>query len=187
MVAQRTNSDPVVRARAESLPFPSGSFDVALAILTVHHWTDRAAGLAELARVSARQVLWVYDTSVTSTFWLMDYFPSIRTAAWEVDAPTPASIGEHLNVREVRAVEVPLDCTDGFSGAYWGRPERYLDPEVQAGMSTLARLDDTERAEGTERLRSALASGEWDAQHGHLRRQDHFDIGYRLTICEGRR
>jgi ubiquinone/menaquinone biosynthesis C-methylase UbiE len=41
----------LVRARAEHLPFPDGSFDVVLATMSVRHWTDRAAGLWEIGRV----------------------------------------------------------------------------------------------------------------------------------------
>ncbi|HTT51304.1 MAG TPA: class I SAM-dependent methyltransferase [Streptosporangiaceae bacterium] len=39
--------------RAEMLPLPPASVTVAWAISTVHHWADRAAGLAEMARVLA--------------------------------------------------------------------------------------------------------------------------------------
>lgn len=38
---------PVVQARAESLPFRDAAFDVATAILTIHHWTDIERGLLE--------------------------------------------------------------------------------------------------------------------------------------------
>src|SRR5579863_1785903 len=49
MVAQRRpGSAPVVHAVAERLPFPDGSFDAALAVLTIHHWTDALAGLREM-------------------------------------------------------------------------------------------------------------------------------------------
>jgi ubiquinone/menaquinone biosynthesis C-methylase UbiE len=37
--------------RSEHLPFPDGCFDRAVASLTVHHWADARAGLAEVARV----------------------------------------------------------------------------------------------------------------------------------------
>ena len=37
-----------VQRVAEPLPFSDGTFDSALAILTVHHWTDQAAGLKEM-------------------------------------------------------------------------------------------------------------------------------------------
>src|SRR5437764_11321426 len=52
MLDQRPpDAAPAVQARAELLPFPDRRFDVAMAILTVHHWTDVEAGIAELRRV----------------------------------------------------------------------------------------------------------------------------------------
>lgn len=182
MLAQRPRSRPGVRAVAEHLPFPDDTFATATAIFTIHHWSDRAAGLDELARVSRRQVSLVYDREVSATMWLLDYFPELATAPWEVDAPDETTIGAHLTVEEVRVLWVPPDCTDGFTGAYWNRPERYLDPAVQAGMSTLARLDPAVRAAGTDRLRRAIRSGQWDRRHGRLRSGERFDMGYRLVI-----
>jgi len=41
----------VVDGVAERLPLPDGSATVAWAVASVHHWTDRVAGLAELYRV----------------------------------------------------------------------------------------------------------------------------------------
>src|SRR5690242_4312580 len=46
-----------VKAGAEALPFADGSFDAAMAIMTVHHWPDLHRGLAELRRVAHRQVV----------------------------------------------------------------------------------------------------------------------------------
>lgn len=186
MLEQRQNQNATVRAIAERLPFPDDAFDVATAILTIHHWTDRAGGIQELGRVARRQVSWVYDTEVTSRMWLIEYFPELATAPWEVGAPGAASIGEHLEVDEVRVLWVPPDCIDGFSGAFWNRPERYLDPAVQAGMSTLARLEPSALTAGSERLRTAIDSGEWDRRHGHLRNEDRFDMGYRLVLSHRR-
>ena len=40
-----------------SLPFQPDSFDAALAVLTVHHWPDKALGLSELRRVARRHVV----------------------------------------------------------------------------------------------------------------------------------
>src|SRR5690349_23246529 len=40
------------QASAESLPYPDGAFDAALAQLVVHFMTDPAAGLREMARVT---------------------------------------------------------------------------------------------------------------------------------------
>lgn len=182
MLRQRTNANPVVQGFAEALPFPDACFDAALGMFTVHHWTDRNQGLRELRRVTARQVLLVYDTALTSQFWLASYFPAMVVAPWEVNAPTPSDLAEVLDVKEVRVIEIPADCVDGFTGCYWNRPERYLDPVVQAGMSSMARLTDDERAEGSRHLADDLDSGAWDRTHGHLRSEATFDIGYRLVL-----
>jgi hypothetical protein len=88
-----------------------------------------------------------------------------------------------LNIERVEIVPVPNDCTDGFGGAYWARPERYLEPGVQAGMSMLAALQPSVRAAGTVRLQDSLSSGEWDATYGHLRTTESTDLGYRLVIA----
>jgi ubiquinone/menaquinone biosynthesis C-methylase UbiE len=55
MIAQRPpNAAPVVQARAEALPFDDDSFDAAMAVLTIHHWTDWRAGIEEMRRVARR-------------------------------------------------------------------------------------------------------------------------------------
>jgi ubiquinone/menaquinone biosynthesis C-methylase UbiE len=44
-----------------SLPFPDGSFDLVVSTMSMHHWADPAAGLAEMARVlrpGARALVW---------------------------------------------------------------------------------------------------------------------------------
>lgn len=184
MLRQRPRgSAPAVRAVAEHLPFPDGSFDAAMAFLTVHHWTDRAAGLRELARVSRRQVVFYFEALQTHGFWALDYFPTARDLPTEVDPPGEAFLGEHLRVRRIERVLVPHDCVDGFGTAFWARPEAYLDPDVQAGMSWLALLPEAERRAGTARLRADLESGTWDERHGHLRAQQLYDGGYRIAIA----
>lgn len=46
MIAQRSSdAAPCVRASAEALPFETGAFDAAMAVLTIHHWSDWRAGL----------------------------------------------------------------------------------------------------------------------------------------------
>lgn len=184
MIDQRADrSAPVVQGVAEALPFPDDSFDVAMAVLTVHHWTDPAAGLRELARVARRQVVFYFEPMVTHGFWALDYFPAALDLPTEQNPPGERMLSEHLDVREIRPALVPRDCLDGFGVSYWARPEAYLDPEVQAGMSWLALLPADERARGSDRLRSDLESGEWDRRHGHLRTEDLFDGGYRIAIA----
>lgn len=57
---------------------------------------------------------------------------------------------------------MPADRTDGFSGAFWARPQRYLDRDLQRGISTLAAVDTSALERGMQRLRGDLDSGEWD-------------------------
>jgi ubiquinone/menaquinone biosynthesis C-methylase UbiE len=40
-----------LRAGAEHLPFTEEVFDLVVAIMSLRHWTDRAAGIAEIGRV----------------------------------------------------------------------------------------------------------------------------------------
>jgi hypothetical protein len=131
-------------------------------------------------------VLYVFDTTMTDSFWLVtDYFPEILDLGSERAAPSISALAEHLDVRRVEVVPVPSDCTDGFGGCYWNRPEAYLDPVVRAGMSSFAQLDGDVEARGVERLRSALRSGAWDTRYGALRTQREHDLGYRIVIGGG--
>ncbi len=76
MIDQRVGRPaPVGQGVAEFLPFPDDSFDVAMALLTVHHWTNPAAGLREMARVADRQVVFFFEPLRTHDFWALDYFP----------------------------------------------------------------------------------------------------------------
>ncbi|HSP27146.1 MAG TPA: class I SAM-dependent methyltransferase [Ilumatobacteraceae bacterium] len=184
MVDQRVARSPrVVRAAGEHLPFRDRSFDAALAVLTIHHWTDVAAGLREMRRVADRQVVMYFEPLHTHDFWALDYFPEARDLPSERNPPGEQHLRETLDVRAIRTVLVPHDCTDGFGAAYWQRPEAYLDPTVQAGMSWLAFLTEDERKRGTNRLAADLDSGEWDRRFGHLRNLHTYDGGYRIAIC----
>jgi len=75
------------------------------------------------------------------------------------------------------------ECPDGFAGAYWGRPEAYLDPAVRASISSLALLSPADAERGAARLREDLESGAWDARFGHLRELPELDLGYRLVVA----
>lgn len=183
MLAQRPEfAAPVVQARAESLPFGDRAVDVALAVLTVHHWNDADAGLAELTRVSRRQVVMTWDPAVVAEqFWFArDYLPqaSIR----ERDLITVAGIAERLPNARVESVLVPADCTDGFYAAYWARPWAYLDPQVRAGISAISLADEADVREALRLLETDLASGDWNERYEDLLGLDAIDMGYRIVV-----
>jgi hypothetical protein len=183
MIAQRpADGAPVIRASGTALPIRDTSFDAALAILTLHHWGDWRAGLGELARVAPRRVIVTIDFEVHARFWLLDdYLPQV--AAWERTLrPTPADIDAALGVRQTLELPLPRDFADGVLGAFWHRPEAYLDPIVRANTSPLALADQAHVAAGIERLAADLESGAWSDRHGHLLERDQLDLGYRLVV-----
>ena len=180
MIRQRAaGAAPVVRACAEALPFPNASFAAALAVLSVHHWSDWQAGLRELLRVSRRKVvLFTWDPQ-SEGFWLADYFPQLL----EKDRqrfPTLTALRTVLGKIEAVPVPIPHDCSDGFMGAYWRRPSAYLDPKVRAAISSLA-------AEASNvsliRLADELGNGVWERKYGPMLQQDAVDLGYRLVVA----
>ena len=67
-------------------------------------------------------------------------------------------------------------------GAYWRRPERYLDRDAQQAISGLAKLDPAVRERGMNALARDLESGAWSARHADLATQTELDLGYRLLV-----
>src|SRR5271167_3876560 len=65
---------PCVAGVAESLPFADGSFDVAMSVLSDHHWQDPLRGLREMRRVARRVVVFQWDNTWIPRYWLVrDY------------------------------------------------------------------------------------------------------------------
>jgi SAM-dependent methyltransferase len=175
---------PCLDGTAEALPLEDDSVDAAMAVLTIHHWRDSAAGLAEMRRVARqRVVVLTFDVDVAEDYWFVaDYLPETATA----DRERTPTIGETVALMGgagVEAVPIPWDCTDGFLGAYWRRPEAYLDPDVRAGISTFQVVDAARSADALARLEEDLRSGAWDERHGDLRAQESLDLGYRLLVA----
>lgn len=183
MVAQRPwTPASLVRANAEALPFIDCAFDAVLAVLTVHHWADQAAGLAECARIARdRVVIFTWDPTADG-FWLVrDYFPEI-VAHDRMVFPPLDSIAAALGEIEVRPVPIPADCQDGFLGAYWRRPTAYLDPGVRSSISSFARVKGVES--GLGRLGADLRSGAWETRNSALLSCSELDLGYRLVVAK---
>jgi len=185
MIRQRPSSAaPAICGVAEQLPFRNGAFDVALAVLTVHHWRCPEAGLAEMRRVSRTQVVVTWDPDVfVRQFWFVrDYLP--EAAQRETPLATLATVSAHLGTATTESLPVPANCTDGFFGAYWRRPHAYLDATVRGAISGLALLDSNLVSAAVERLRSDLANGRWRARYAALIERDEVDLGYRLVVAE---
>jgi SAM-dependent methyltransferase len=177
MRAQRPSGlAPAVDATAEDLPFPDGTFDAAMTTFSVHQWSDLRAGLREVRRVTRGPVvILTCDPGRLRRFWLNEYAPEvIDTEAGRY--PTVEAISEGLGgPAAADVVPVPLDCTDGFNEAYYGRPEALLDPAARLSCSAWSFVGADVHDRFTRELGRDLADGTWDVRHGHLRSLPAFD------------
>jgi SAM-dependent methyltransferase len=173
-----------VQAVAEHLPFKDASVDATLAILTIHHWQDWHRGLEEVGRICRGPIVILTWDPAAWRFWLTDeYLPQLID--WDrQDFPSLEMLRRALGKLSVEVVPIPADCSDGFLGAYWQRPQSYLDPNVRSAISSFSKITDV--APGIERLRLDLQSGAWHRKHGHLLERSSLDIGYRLVTVGGR-
>lgn len=165
---------------AESLPFPDDSFDGAIMILCIHHFTNLGAALSEAQRVVQRGpiVLLSYDPDAVEAPWLFEYFPIFRD---QIRASFPAMdiirtyLGDNTTIKPFL---LPHDLADGFAGAAWRCPERYLDADFRKGTSAFRQLDEASIQKGLRRLEQDLRSGKWDAGFGAIRSLAQYDHGY---------
>jgi SAM-dependent methyltransferase len=186
MIAQRpAGSAPALQASAESIPLADDSADAVMALLTVHHWTDVEAGIAELLRIARRRVvIFTWDQAIFRRFWLVEeYLPEAAafddTRAVAIDRLIALLGGAHIE-----AVPVPHDCTDGFGAAFWRRPAAYLDPGVRSGISMLAQTGEDALRPGLARLAEDLSSGLWSERNADLLDRETLDVGYRLLVAD---
>ena len=184
MIAQRSpGAAPAIVASAEALPLADGSVDAAMAILTDHHWADRAQGLREMRRVARRRaILFQHDPQVGAGFWLArDYLPTFLR---RLEGKRLADLMAPLGDVDLRPVPIPHDCADGFLGAFWRRPQAYLDPEVRAGISVFRLLPEDEVTAAVEALRADLESGAWARRNAGILERDELDLGFRVVVAE---
>ena len=180
MIRKRSPSAAkVIQASAGDLPFDDDAFDASMAILTVHHWPDKAAGLREMRRVTRGPVV-LLTCDPLQRPWLTDYLPELATLD-DVQMPAMSDYQSWLGDVQVAPVLVPHDCTDGFLYAYWRRPESYLDAHLRSGISSFWALDYVEA--GLQRLKQDLETGEWKRRYADLLARDAYDAGYRLIVA----
>jgi SAM-dependent methyltransferase len=186
MIEQRPpGAAPVVEAFAEELPFEDDSFDAAMALITVHHWNDAQAGLAEMVRVARDRVLVLTFTPVPPVeLWMQrDYFPRILEFHADVMMPID-DLAAMLPGASIEPVPIPKECTDGFWLAIYDRPEMHLDPDVRRASSSWHHMDQDEIDQGLAKLAADIESGRWDKRNGYLRTKAELDVGLRLLTAE---
>jgi SAM-dependent methyltransferase len=174
---------PAIHGAAENLPLDDRSVDAAMAMVTVHQWPDLETGLAELTRVTRGPiVVLTFDGDALDRLWLAEYAPelfAVERRRYPAIDRICAGLGGNC---EVRPVPIPFDCVDGFSEAFYGRPEQFLDPAVRRSQSAWGFIEPAMEERIVAALAADLESGAWDARHGRWRRQPFFEGAVRLIV-----
>ncbi len=181
-----TDTDPTRRLRRRdadadatdgsgtwALPFPADRFDAAVVTFPVEGWVDPERGLAEVRRVTRGPiVVLTSDPDRVPDFWLAEYAPEV-TAAEAGRYPPVGRIAAALAGDTVTTtpLPIPFTCVDGFSEAYYARPERLLDAAARRADPAWGLVDELTARRSVAALRNALDSGDWDRAHGALRTQ----------------
>ena len=175
---------PTINARAEQLPFDDDSFDATMAMVTIHQWTEPETGMEELRRVSRGPVvILTFDGEALDRFWLAEYAPELIVAESR-RYPRIDRIREVFGgATTVTEVPIPLDCVDGFTEAFYGRPEAFLEPGVRRSQSAWGFVDQAVEDRFVAMLRADLSSGRWDRRHGLLRTQSELVGALRLIVA----
>jgi SAM-dependent methyltransferase len=174
-----------IDAVAEALPFSDDTFDAAMASVTVHQWSDQDQGLRELRRVSRGPVvILTFDGGALDRFWLAHYAPELIDAERRRYPPIDHICQVLGGTATVTAIPIPADCPDGFTEAFYARPEQFLDPAVRRSQSAWGFVSSEEERGAVDRLHHDLETGEWDRRYGSLRAQPTYTGSLRLVVAE---
>lgn len=171
-----------IYASAEALPFPDRSFDVAMAVLSDHHWSDPIAGLREMRRVARRVVVFQWDDAESERFWLIRDYLRSEYHALRLAAPTLRERAAAIGAR-MEPVSISWDVVDGFFHAYWRRPHAYLQEHVRRGSSVWVRVGEHAEQRVVAALTRDLDSGTWEQRNAELLDLESIDLGARLLIA----
>ena len=154
-----------------------------MALVTVHQWQNLDEGLRELTRVTRGPiVVLTFDGDALDLYWLADYAPeliSVERRRYPAIATIVAGLGGNA---DVETVPVPIDCVDGFTEAYYARPEAFLDAEVRRSQSAWSFVRDEDQTCFVQTLGDDLKSGAWDQKYGAWRTKPYFDGSLRLIV-----
>jgi SAM-dependent methyltransferase len=141
------------RARAESLPFRSATFDYAFSSYAFHHFADKEAALDEVTRVikpGARFRIVNVEPWSMPTHWVYRFFDGTREADHARFWPV-SRIATALDERGF-AVDVDIETSDD--------PHRAADLLAESESRTISQLaivDDASYELGLKRLRAIVA------------------------------
>ena len=135
-----------------------------------------------MRRVARRVVVFTFDTSDASQFWLTrDYLPEFAALRACRVLASLTELSRAIGAR-IEPVLIPWDCADGFFEASRRQPEAYLDDHVRRGISVWARVGPDVEQRAVRSLRDDLSSGRWAERNRDLIALDAAELGARLLV-----
>ena len=188
MRAQRPkNVVPAIHGVAEQLPLDDQSVDASMALVTVHQWRDLDKGLLELRRVTRGPIIVLtFDGDALDRFWLAAYAPELVAVERRRYPPIVRILKGLGGSTDVQTIPIPIDCIDGFSEAYYARPEAFLDPTVRRSQSAWSFLKEEEQSRIVSALSHDLQTGAWNQKFGEWRSKPSFEGSLRLIVSKSR-
>jgi hypothetical protein len=174
---------PAIHGIAERLPLDDLSIDASMALVTIHQWSDLGQGLNELCRVTRGPiVILTFDREALDRYWLADYVPELIDVEYNRYPPIKTISDGLRGIVDVRAVPIPIDCLDGFTEAFYARPERFLEADVRRAQSAWGFVEEQVQERFARTLSEELQSGEWDERYGKWRKKPYFEGSLRLIV-----
>lgn len=179
-----------ITAAAENIPLSNNAVDGVIVMLALHHFNDIDLGIKEINRISQEEkmVIFAFEQSKISDFWLADYFPYFisDTATTFPNIQEIARIINKITQKEIEIVPflLPTDLNDLFAASGWCRPEIYLNSQVRNGISTFAKMSVNNLNLGLKQLDQDINNGIWLQKYGNLLPTENYDAGYRILITK---
>jgi hypothetical protein len=141
MIAQRPpGSAPVLQAVAERIPLRDQCADAAMALLTVHHWTNVAAGVAELRRIARRRLVFLtWRPAELARYWIADYLPESALIDATSERPVKALTDLLPEARLLRCRSRMTASTDSVPPTGVGRMPTSIRTSAPGSPSSPAR------------------------------------------------
>jgi ubiquinone/menaquinone biosynthesis C-methylase UbiE len=156
---------PLIRGRAESLPFADAAFDRVFCVNALHHFSDRAVFLGEAKRVlrPGGGVMTIGKDPHTDgdTWWVYDYFPETIALDRERYARVRTLRGEMALAGFAWAESLEVDHIEAVTPATEAFENGLID---RAYTSQLTLLTFEEYNRGVERIRAANAEAGGELQ-----------------------
>ncbi len=185
MQLQNKNSNICwIQACAEETGLTEGIADGVIIVNAIHHFTQRKKSIEEIYRIlkkGANLVVFTFDPQISQKLWFFDYWPMLR----EKEIQQYGSIDtlkeelEAVFCTSVNIENYTLDSNflDGFSAAFWNKPECFFRKDLLYSSTLLSNLSDTELQNGLEMLAEDLKNGDWGKKYTF---KGHMDVGCRI-------